>query len=59
MFHTIWSFTLKALPSSYSQLNETTFTQTTVFYKDFVPITLNKVDFEEYYEKIDYSEPLK
>lgn len=31
MFHTIWSFTLKALPSSYSQLNETTFTKTTLF----------------------------
>lgn len=47
MFHAIWKFTLKALPRSYSQLNKTTFTKTTVFYKDFFPISPNKMDFEE------------
>lgn len=48
MFHMIWSFQVKALPSSYSQLNETTFAKTTVFCEGFFfSISHNKVHFED------------
>lgn len=57
MFPVIWNFVVKALPSSYSQLNETTSTKTTVFCKMifFLPFLSTECTLRILYEKIDFS----
>lgn len=63
MFHMIWSFAVKTLPSSYSQLNEATFTKTMVFCEGwgwfFFPFLLTRWTLKILYQKIDFYQPVK